>query len=88
MISFFSPYRQSRYGLLSPYFARWAQYGLLAPPISLSLNTATLVRYFARWAQYAHVGLFLPPLEKKLLQKKKLLDTPDDYAYKPPSPTG
>ena len=28
----------------------------LAPPISLSLHTAPLVRYFARWAQYAHVG--------------------------------
>ena len=67
---------------------RYRSIRALATPISLSLNTAPHVRYFARWAQYAHVGLFLPPLEKKLLQKKKLLDTPIDYAYKPPSPTG
>ena len=52
---FGSPYLAiAQYGLLSPYLAI-AQYGLLAPPISLSLNTAPLVRYFARWAQYAHV---------------------------------
>ena len=27
-------------------------------------------------------------IEKKSLPKKKLLDTTNDYAYKPPSPTG
>ena len=45
-----SPYfaRWAQYGLLSPYFARWAQYGLLSP-------------YFARWAQYGlSVALFRP----------------------------
>ena len=27
-------------------------------------------------------------IEKKITSEKKLLDTPTDYAYKPPSPTG
>ena len=54
----------------SPYFARWAQYGLWLRlcahcvarirlrnrPISLSLHTGSLSPYFARWAQY---GLWL-----------------------------
>ena len=49
---------------------RYRSIRALATPISLSLNTAPHVRYFARWAQYAHVGLFLPPLEKNYFRKK------------------
>ena len=53
-------------GSVSPYLARWAQYGLWLRlcahcvarirlrnrPISLSLNTGSVSPYFARWAQY------------------------------------
>ncbi len=44
----------------SPYFARWAQYGLFFRPISpVGLNTGFFSPYFARWAQY---GLFFRPI--------------------------
>ena len=57
-----TPYfaRWAQYGLLSPYFARWAQYGLLSP-------------YFALWAQYGllataiSLSLHTPPLGALLL---------------------
>ena len=45
----------------SPYFARWAQYGLFFRPISpVGLNTGFFSPYFARWAQYGLFFALLP----------------------------
>ena len=54
-----SPYFAiAQYGLLAPYFAHWAQYGLWLRYCPIRGNTLRLSPYFAQWAQY---GLFVIP---------------------------